>query len=90
MEGYSDGRAFIPLQEIIRLHHVSEEFQEVDAVSCLTTRSLTDEPELRRDIKIENMPNVLVELLDLWKFNTRNLPEGSYINAADSKVYEPK
>lgn len=90
VEGYNDGKEFV----FTELWEVGDEGceagYEFDNGNIKLLRTLEDIARHNVTHDVKYLPSAVVDLMRKLHFNTEGLSEFDYINAAESKVYEPK
>tara|TARA_R110000772_G_scaffold122621_1_gene228866 strand:- start:1821 stop:2234 length:414 start_codon:yes stop_codon:yes gene_type:complete len=76
VEGYNDGEAFVPVEWVANNCSIGDE-------SCIMT-------VYNDDRWLNSLPKYIHQYLIEWHFNTEGLNPSDYIDASESKVYEPK
>jgi hypothetical protein len=96
--GYNDNKEFVPMLELV-LIDTDFEFHDMDRVHMFTAVDIKvdavyntggEDDDLLLSIgynSMEHLKNWIVNLLDLWHFNTKNLKQVQFIDANESKVY---
>ncbi len=104
IEGYNDGKEFVPAIELARMmagfdiqdEHFNrlycKDYSELGAVDVLYKTGGEDDDYILgfHFEAMDQIPTWISVMLDKWKINRFNLPESDYIDASKSKVYEPK
>ena len=78
VEGYNDDKAFVPINKLLNMY----------GWSYLWTLSKMN--NWTEKFNINELPWACLKLLHQWHFNVFNLSPSDYIDASESKVYEPK
>ena len=87
VEGYNDDKAFVPMEE---LSEMSFDYDDPDAATDLYYDYGKQDWYLPDPQEIKNLPSWVVDFMNDWHFNTLDLLPSDYIDASESKVYEPK
>jgi|SRR5690606_25302957 len=101
VDGYDDGKEFVPVVELMKYRAfdywelLSNEDEPKDIIVRFRSEddsTYIDEfaPLVVNFSNVQGIPYWIVNLLIKWHFNVFDLPETDYINALESRVYEPK
>ena len=103
VEGYNDGKEFVPMEELLRIKIERMKLSEpiINITETYLVKSFWIETKISHKYGRDSVSVILIdgferweywiiELLHKWHFNVFSLPESDYIDASISKVYEPK
>lgn len=94
VEGYNDGKEFVPAKELFNgMENLQLTTFEHKVFNLWATYTILDEVFSEPIIGVEGIKDAdywIVNKLQSWHFNTEGLPPDQFINAKESKVYEPK
>ncbi len=94
VEGYNDGKEFVPAKELFKgMDNLILTTFEHKVFNLWATYTILDEVFTDPIIGVGGIKDAdywIVKKLQCWHFNTEGLDESDYIDASKSKVYEPK
>ena len=94
VEGYNDGKEFVPAEELFKgMDNLQLTTFEHEVFNLWATYTIVDEVFTEPIIGVGGIKDAdywIVKKLQSWHFNTEGLDPSDYIDASKSKVYEPK